>query len=223
MEFSFFFLQQILSPSMFPSLDCNQPLEEVRGKFLSHLDHILCDTVSGLILNCSDLGSDSYQPLTVELTGRPRSETNWTHKAGEVKEHLFTAWSNSVFGSINFSLDCFPNLVLLSCDLILYWEKASEDRYLSFYLHNMGFPCGSADKESACNVGDLGLITELGRSLGEGKGYLLQYLGLENSMDCVFHGVAKSRTHLSDFHLHNIALFCRHFLTALLFNWPNYI
>ena len=38
-----------------------------------------------------------------------------------------------------------------------------------------GFPCGSAGKESACNAGDLGLIPGLGRSPGEGKGYLLQY------------------------------------------------
>ena len=51
-----------------------------------------------------------------------------------------------------------------------------------------GFPCGSAGKESACNVGDLGLIPELGRSPGEGKGYPLQYCGLENSMDCIVHG-----------------------------------
>ena len=46
------------------------------------------------------------------------------------------------------------------------------------------FPCGSADKESACNVGDLGSIPGLGGSPGEGKGYPLQYSGLENSMDC---------------------------------------
>ena len=45
-------------------------------------------------------------------------------------------------------------------------------------------PCGSAGKESACNVGDLGLIPGLGRSPGEGKGYPLQYSGLENSTDC---------------------------------------
>ena len=45
-----------------------------------------------------------------------------------------------------------------------------------------GFPCGSAGKESACNVGDLGLIPGLGRSLGEGKGYPIQYSGLENSL-----------------------------------------
>ena len=58
----------------------------------------------------------------------------------------------------------------------------------------IGFPCGSAGKESACNVGDLGLIPGLGRSPGEGKGYQLQYSGLENSMDYVVHGVAKSWT-----------------------------
>ena len=48
----------------------------------------------------------------------------------------------------------------------------------------LGFPCGSAGKESACNVGNLGSIPGLGRSHGEGKGYPLQYSGLENSMDC---------------------------------------
>ena len=51
-----------------------------------------------------------------------------------------------------------------------------------------GFPCGSASKESACNAGDLGSISESGRSPGEGKGYPLQYSGLENSMDCIVHG-----------------------------------
>ena len=64
----------------------------------------------------------------------------------------------------------------------------------------LGFPCGSAGKESTCNVGDLGSIPGLGRSLGEGKGYPLQYSGLENSMDCIAHGVEKSRTQLNDFH-----------------------
>ena len=52
----------------------------------------------------------------------------------------------------------------------------------------MGFPCGSAGKESACNVGDLGLIPGLGRSPGEGNGYPLQYSGLENSMDSIIMG-----------------------------------
>ena len=61
------------------------------------------------------------------------------------------------------------------------------------------FPGGSAGQESTCNVGDLGSIPGLGRSPGEGKGYPLQYSGLENSIDCVVHGVAKSQTRQSDF------------------------
>ena len=64
----------------------------------------------------------------------------------------------------------------------------------------MGFPCGSAGKESACNAGDLGSIPGLGRSPGEGKRYPLLYSGLENSTDCIAHGVAKSQAQLSDFH-----------------------
>ena len=64
----------------------------------------------------------------------------------------------------------------------------------------MGFPSSSVGKESACNAGDLGLIPGLGRSPGEGKGYPLQYSGLENSMDCIVHGVARSQTWPSDFH-----------------------
>ena len=65
------------------------------------------------------------------------------------------------------------------------------------------FPCGSAGKESVCNLGDLGLTPGLGRFSGEGTGYPLQYSGLENSMDCIVHGVTKSRTQLSDFYFHN--------------------
>ena len=59
----------------------------------------------------------------------------------------------------------------------------------------MGFPCGSAGKESTCNAGP-----GWEDSPGEGKGYPLQYSGLENSMDCIVHGVAKNQTRLSDFH-----------------------
>ena len=66
------------------------------------------------------------------------------------------------------------------------------------------FPGGSEIKASACNVGDLGSIPGLGRSPGEGKGNPLQYSCLENPMDrgawwATVHGVAKSRTRLSDF------------------------
>ena len=66
--------------------------------------------------------------------------------------------------------------------------------------HNFGFPGGSDGKESTCKAGDLGSIPGLRRCPGEGKGYPLQYSGLENSMDGIVHGVAKSQTWLSDFH-----------------------
>ena len=58
--------------------------------------------------------------------------------------------------------------------------------------------CDSTGKESACNEGDLGSIPGSGRSPGEGKGYPLRYSGLENSMDCIVHGVSKSWARLSD-------------------------
>ena len=81
------------------------------------------------------------------------------------------------------------------------------------------FPGGSDGEESACNVGDLGPIPKLGRSPGEGKGYPLQYSGLENSMDSVVRGVAKSWTRLSDFTLYCIGVFLSgllHFVGASL-------
>ena len=63
----------------------------------------------------------------------------------------------------------------------------------------LDFPGGSGGKESACNEEDLSSVPGLGRSPGEGNGYPLQYSGLENSTDCIVHGVLKSQTGLSDF------------------------
>ena len=65
--------------------------------------------------------------------------------------------------------------------------------YMYTCVH-MGFPGGSTGKESACSVGDLGSIPGLGRSPGEGKGYPLQYSGLENSLDYIVHEVKKNLT-----------------------------
>ena len=56
---------------------------------------------------------------------------------------------------------------------------------------NMGFPDSSVGKESTCNAGDPSSMPGLGKSLGEGKGYALQYCALENFMDCIVHGVTK--------------------------------
>ena len=66
--------------------------------------------------------------------------------------------------------------------------------YLELTEHIWASLVAQLVKESAFNVGDLGSIPGLGRSSGEGKGYSLQYSGLENSMDCIVHGVAKSQT-----------------------------
>ena len=70
----------------------------------------------------------------------------------------------------------------------------------------LSFPYGSAGKDSTCNVGDLGLIPGLGRSPEEGNSYPLQYFGLENSIDCMVYGVAKSCTRLSGFHFQFLSL-----------------
>ena len=56
------------------------------------------------------------------------------------------------------------------------------------YIDSEGFPHSSVGKESGCNAGDPSLMLGLGRAPGEGKGYPLQYSGLENSMDCIVHG-----------------------------------
>ena len=80
--------------------------------------------------------------------------------------------------------------------------KAWADGHLIFTrsLRAEGFLRGSAGKESACDVGHLGSVPGLGRSRGEGNSYPLKNSGLENSMDCIVHRVAKSWTRLSNFH-----------------------
>ena len=65
------------------------------------------------------------------------------------------------------------------------------------FIFMLGFPSGSDGKESTCNAGYLGSISGLGKSTGDllgKKGNSLQYSGMENSMDCIVHGVVKSQT-----------------------------
>ena len=71
-------------------------------------------------------------------------------------------------------------------------KKSGKDNI--YHATSKMLPCGSAGKESTCNAGDLGLIPGLERSPGEGKGYPLQYSGLENSMDCRVHWAKESDT-----------------------------
>ena len=75
----------------------------------------------------------------------------------------------------------------------------------AFSLWHEVFSGGSAGKEFACNEEDLGSVPGLGRSPGGENDYPLQYSGMENSMDCIVHGVANSRTQLSDFHFFIVA------------------
>ena len=91
----------------------------------------------------------------------------------------------------------------------IYWKlfntgtQKVSSLLITFLNLCMGFSGSSDGKASACNVGDLGLIPGLGRSPGEGKGYLLQYSGLENSINreawqATARGVMKSQTWLSN-------------------------
>ena len=102
--------------------------------------------------------------------------------------------SNEHPGLISFRIDWLDLLAIqgiLKSLLQHHISKASILWHSAFFL---GFPCGSAGKESACNMGNLDLIPGLGIFPGEGKGYPFQYSGLENSLDCIVHGVAKSQT-----------------------------
>ena len=92
------------------------------------------------------------------------------------------------FGRVVCSEQVLPYLALCTSSIWLFLN------YIILQSSAKGFPGGSAGKESACDAGDPCSIPRLGRSLGEGKGYLLQYSGLENSISYIVHGVTKSWT-----------------------------
>ena len=97
----------------------------------------------------------------------------------------------------------FDNALMFSSSNFGMEEYVWKYCFLLFSQSNLGFPCSSVGKESACNAGDAGSIPVLGRSPGEGNGKPLQYLCLENLMDrgawwAVVHGVIKSWAPLSD-------------------------
>ena len=103
---------------------------------------------------------------------------------------LLVSFSFLIFCNYKVIKDYSSNFLMLFIILSLKW-----------FIR--GFPDSSVGKQSICNAGNSGLIPGLGRSPGEGKGYPLQYSGLENSMDCIVYGVTKSWTWLSNFHLRN--------------------
>ena len=118
------------------------------------------------------------------------------------------SWLKVLFSATIFILHSYPFSSCLSISPISpvmistnssHPSKLHTDLFL-WITKVRGFPDGSDVKDSAHNVGDQGLMVELRRSLGEGNGHPLQYSGLENSMDCIVHGVSKSWTLLSNFH-----------------------
>ena len=95
----------------------------------------------------------------------------------------------------SFFLDACTSLCFYQTELMVYFTARNLHRSINIiWLTSVssGLPLGSTGKESTCNVGDLGSIPRLGRSPGEGKDDLLQYSGLENSMNCIVHGVTES-------------------------------
>ena len=98
----------------------------------------------------------------------------------------------------------------MQCERRILYEREAYTLIISYYYHSRIFslnavdpnpnvpkdsvviPCGSAGKEFTCDEGDP--VPGMGKSPGEGKGYPLQYSGLENSMNCIVHGIAKSQT-----------------------------
>ena len=99
----------------------------------------------------------------------------------------------------------YNSLLVLRMGLWNFWIRKRRS-LVTFLKKKNGLPDGSDGKQVTCNAADLGLIPGLGRSPGEGNGYPLQYSCLENPMDreaqqAKVHGIAKSRTRLSDFHI----------------------
>ena len=99
----------------------------------------------------------------------------------------------------------------------LLGREAPPEKGLAAHSSVLGFPAGSAGKESACNVGDLGSIPGLGRSPGEGKGHPPQCSGLESSVDRIVRGVSESGTPARlSLHLRCVLFLCLHCLLFLL-------
>ena len=115
------------------------------------------------------------------------------------------------YSGLENSMDCSP------------WDRKDLDMTQQLSLSLWGFPDSSVGKEAACNAGDPSLMAGLGRSTGEGKGYPLQYSGLENSMDYIVHGVAKSQTWLSNFHFQKwVGRLLRSFFLLFISYWVKF-
>ena len=118
-------------------------------------------------------------------------------------EHAILSRSLRAFPQIDQALEHKANLSRIGRTVITRFILPNSGIKPENRKTTISFSDSSVDRESACSAGDLGLIPGLGRSPGEGNSCPLQCSGLENSMEYTYtvHGVAKSWTQLSDFHI----------------------
>ena len=174
------------------------------------------------------------QCLPLLTSGCPPSESH-SVTCNSLQPHgLYSPWyspgQNTGVGSLSLLQGIIPtqgsNRDLLYWRWIIYQLSYQGSSYIHLYayMHILwaciciyyGLPPWLSSQESARNAGDLSLIPGLARSPGEGKDYPLQYSVLENSRDCIIHGVAKSQTQLGDFQKTNqwywLVFFCSVFV-----------
>ena len=154
-----------------------------------------------ILLGRTDAEAPILWPLAVKswLVGKdPDDGKDWRREEKGMAEDEMVGWHHW-FNGHEFEQTPGDNEGQMSLACCSLWGHKESDMTEWLNWTELGSSCGSVGKEYACNVGDLGLIPGLGRCSREWKGYPLQYSRLENSTDCIVHGVAKSQTWLSDF------------------------
>ena len=125
--------------------------------------------------------------------------------------HLGSLQALTIMSKATVNIHC---KIFVGISFQLLWVNTKECEYSIVWYEYIESTCsgGSDGKDSACNVGDLGSIPGLGRSLEEGNGNSLQYSCLENSMDkgaweATVQGVSKRQTQLSNQHTHMVRVY----------------
>ena len=139
--------------------------------------------MGALLRNCEPFASGTWfylqvDSVRIELNCRtPRLSLENQRIALCEEKPMYIWWSTQKCQNWSIKKDCS---VRRQNTKVFFCIASMEKKQLISY---MGFPCGSAGKESAWNAGNLGSIPGLGRSPREGKDYPLQYSGLENYMN----------------------------------------
>ena len=164
-------------------------------KFMQHLSSFFFFLSSFLVINTTNNKLWTHFFFLIKITC-------FLKPFAQVLPQLFVKYSSSIHWTICLWSQESLSIWKISKEINMFDENSFKYICVIYVYINIGLSCGSAGKESACNTGDLGFILGLGRSPGDGKGNPLQCSGLENSMDCIVHGVTQSQTRLRDFHFH---------------------